>query len=131
MGMTLEEAVKRAEEVAEKCEFDTDWGMGNHFIDRSEVTDIIKCGEEHRQLAEWLKELKYYREKSEEQADIESVKSFLSDYCRENDIYVISHDVINEDNYHYSIHILTEEITETEHRYGTRIELRKKQGDTA
>ena len=41
--MTLDEAIKHAEEVAEekRCE---------------------KCGEEHRQLAEWLKELKQLRE---------------------------------------------------------------------
>ena len=41
--MTLDEAIKHAEEVAEekRCE---------------------KCGEEHRQLAEWLKELQQLRE---------------------------------------------------------------------
>ena len=40
--MTINEAIKHAEEVAEekRCE---------------------KCGEEHRQLAEWLKELKQLR----------------------------------------------------------------------
>ena len=53
--MTLDEAIKHAEEVAERCEFDTDWGMGNHFIDRSGVADVIECGKEHRQLAEWLR----------------------------------------------------------------------------
>ena len=62
--MTLDEAIKHAEEIAEKCEFDTDWGIGNHFIDRSGVADIIKCAEEHRQLAEWLKELKQLREQT-------------------------------------------------------------------
>ena len=60
--MTLEEAIKHAEEVARSCEFDTDCGMANHFIDRSGVADVIKCGEEHRQLAEWLKELRDYKE---------------------------------------------------------------------
>ncbi|MGJ0566840.1 hypothetical protein ACR73B_17105, partial [Enterococcus innesii] len=47
--------IKHCEEVASKCEFDTDWGMGNHFIDRSGVADVIECGKEHRQLAEWLR----------------------------------------------------------------------------
>jgi len=56
--MTIDEAIRHCEEVASKCEFETDWGMGNHFIDRSGVADVIKCGEEHRQLAEWLKILK-------------------------------------------------------------------------
>lgn len=55
--MTLDEAIRHCEEVASICETDTDWGMGNHFIDRSGVADIIKCGEEHRQLAEWLRKL--------------------------------------------------------------------------
>ena len=62
--MTLDEAIKHAEEIAEKCEFATDWGIGNHFIDRSGVADIIKCAEEHRQLVEWLKELKQLREQT-------------------------------------------------------------------
>ena len=60
--MTIDEAIKHAEEVANKCEFDTDWGMGNYFIDRSCVADEIKCGEEHRQLAEWLKDYKRLKE---------------------------------------------------------------------
>ena len=60
--MTLDEAIKHCEEVASKCEFDTDWGMGNHFIDRSGVADVIECAKEHRQLAEWLKQLKRYRD---------------------------------------------------------------------
>ena len=41
--MTLEEAIIHAEEVVDRCE----------------VTDGDRaCAEEHRQLAEWLKELK-------------------------------------------------------------------------
>ena len=59
--MTLEEAIKRCDEVADRCEFDTDWGIGNHFIDRSGVADVIKRGEECRQLSMWLRELQEYR----------------------------------------------------------------------
>lgn len=41
--MTLDEAIKHCEEVADQCE----------------VTDgDLACAESHRQLAEWLKELK-------------------------------------------------------------------------
>ena len=43
--MTLEEAIKHAEEVAN--------------------TACNKCAEEHRQLAEWLRELKQIKEKQE------------------------------------------------------------------
>lgn len=38
--MTLDEAIDHAKEVAKRCD---------------------KCGEEHKQLAEWLEELKQYR----------------------------------------------------------------------
>ena len=47
--MTLEEAINHAEEVAERCA----------------VSDgDLKCEMEHRQLAEWLKELKELREQN-------------------------------------------------------------------
>lgn len=45
--MTLDEAIKHCEEVA-------DYDCYND--------DQRKCAAEHRQLAEWLKELKQYRE---------------------------------------------------------------------
>jgi len=48
--MTLEEAIKHAEEVADLCEY--------------VACQEGKCAEEHRQLAEWLKELKQLREQT-------------------------------------------------------------------
>lgn len=46
--MTLDEAIIHAEEVADRCD----------------VTDgDCKCAAEHRQLAEWLRELKAYKNK--------------------------------------------------------------------
>ena len=58
--MTIEEAIKHAEEVAEEKEKE-----GKLLCD-SEAGSIgcLKCAEEHRQLAEWLKELKRYRKRS-------------------------------------------------------------------
>ena len=48
--MTLDEAILHAEQAADMCS----------------LTDgDIKCEQEHRQLAEWLKELKEYRSKYE------------------------------------------------------------------
>lgn len=44
--MTLDEAIKHAEKVAEQNK------------------GCQKCAEEHRQLAEWLRELKELREKN-------------------------------------------------------------------
>ena len=54
--MTLDEAIKHAEEVANECTV--------YFrTSDNEVTQIpSQCAEEHRQLAEWLKELKRVRE---------------------------------------------------------------------
>ena len=43
--MTLDEAIKHCEEVAEE----------------QEEKECLECAAEHRQLAEWLKELKAYR----------------------------------------------------------------------
>lgn len=52
--MTIDEAIRHAEEVAENYEF---------ISKDKETTEITKkgcaeCAEEHRQLAEWLRELK-------------------------------------------------------------------------
>lgn len=54
--MILEEAIRQAEEAAQKCE---DF-VRRHSCDRELgfVKRCQKCAEEQRQLAEWLKELK-------------------------------------------------------------------------
>ena len=58
--MTLDEAIKHCEEVAEKyCEKVEEGLNADDFCD--------SCASEHRQLAEWLKELKRLRE---EQKDV-------------------------------------------------------------
>ena len=59
--MTLDEAIKHAEEVAEENE---EWYMENPNIlgYQEKYYDCKKCAEEHRQLAEWLKELKECRQ---------------------------------------------------------------------
>lgn len=62
--MTLDEAIIHAEEVAEEkreqAGFDTD--NERYRMSKSERADCLKCSEEHRQLAKWLKELKELRE---------------------------------------------------------------------
>ena len=63
--MTLDEAIKHAEEVAEKNErtaeriknrppYAADFGH--------ETEKCVQCAQEHRQLAEWLRYLKCYRD---------------------------------------------------------------------
>jgi len=62
--MTLDEAIKHAEEVAEEKDmqagFDTDYPC--YQMSDAERNQCKECAEEHRQLAEWLKELKQLRE---------------------------------------------------------------------
>ena len=55
--MTLDEAIKHAEKVAERLE-------NSHKRDWM-CEDDKRCAVEHRQLAEWLKELKAYREREQ------------------------------------------------------------------
>lgn len=63
--MTLEEAIKHCEDVAEKAEVDANYinlfGEKPDELGRTLVS-CIRCAEEHRQLADWLKELKMWRE---------------------------------------------------------------------
>lgn len=58
--MTLEEAIKHCEEVAELNEECT-----RIYKDQGDTMASYSCSEcasEHRQLADWLRELKWYRE---------------------------------------------------------------------
>jgi hypothetical protein len=52
--LTLEEAIKHCEEVAERLEGKDGYAYTDSTCD--------ECAKEHRQLAEWLRELKWYRE---------------------------------------------------------------------
>ena len=57
--MTIDEAIQHAEEVAEEKEIDIE---NQNPLFPNNIEECKKCAEEHRQLAEWLKELKLYRE---------------------------------------------------------------------
>lgn len=71
--MTLEEAIKHCEEIAEEQEKAAKEWHENQVrkcelirfaeMDYTHENNCKKCAEEHRQLAEWLIELKKYREK--------------------------------------------------------------------
>ena len=62
--MTLDEAIKHEEETADNLEREAkcirSWGKENDT--KQGAINCEKCAEEHRQLAEWLKELKQLRE---------------------------------------------------------------------
>ena len=60
--MTIDEAIAHAREVAEiqrnNDKLNKTLGKSSPYYN----TDCIKCAEEHEQLAEWLEELKAYKE---------------------------------------------------------------------
>jgi len=62
--MTLDEAIKHAEEVAEEKEAQA-WEVQLQE-EYGTIKSCKECTEEHRQLAEWLKELKAYRKAEKE-----------------------------------------------------------------
>ena len=66
--MTLDEAIKHYEGVAEELEKRVkpyqceSINKKLYEVNKKEWDDCLECAEEHRQLAEWLRELKAYRE---------------------------------------------------------------------
>ena len=98
--MTLDEAIKRAEEAAEeqdmKAGFETDYPC--YQMSDTERNQYKECAEEHRQLAEWLKELKQLREQ-EPCDDCISRQAALSMQYRIDDSATLStRDVVNVDD---------------------------------
>ena len=62
--MTLDEAIKHAEEVANVCESEASkYDMTDAYENYVACQDG-KCAKEHRQLAEWLKELKQLKKQT-------------------------------------------------------------------
>ena len=63
--LTLEDAISHAKEVAEKNYRGADFESIDS-VDDDIKTNCIKCAEEHMQLAEWIEELKSYKEAEEQ-----------------------------------------------------------------
>lgn len=86
--MTLDEAIRHAEEVAEKNEGEAevyDLLAKNHNNPYEKLTasrfytDCAECSADHRQLAEWLKELKAYKEQSGDAISRQAVLDLAKD----------------------------------------------------
>jgi len=71
--MTLDEAIKHCEEVAEKneemCRIEELMGLG------LQNAEMMKCAREHKQLAEWLKDYKRLKEKESKRKVGEWIKN--------------------------------------------------------
>lgn len=63
--LTLEDAICHAREVAEKNYRGADFESIDS-VDNDIKTNCIKCAEEHEKLAEWLEELKSYKDLEEQ-----------------------------------------------------------------
>ena len=90
--LTLEKAISHCLEVAEKNETQAD-KIGRQFIGSimdKRATDCRECAAEHRQLAEWLTELKELEAKHWDECrqiahydnDIKSLKAQIADLKR-------------------------------------------------
>jgi hypothetical protein len=63
--LTLEEAIVHAKEVAEKNYRGADFESID-YIENYMKANCMKCAEQHEKLAEWLEELKSYKEAEEQ-----------------------------------------------------------------
>lgn len=90
--MTLDEAIKHAEEVAEdketrakecivKANSNNEW-LFDYEVRKlnEESVSCAECAAEHRQLAEWLKELKQHRE-AWQKVKTEIADIYCGQYC--------------------------------------------------
>lgn len=73
--MTLDEAIKHYEDVAETCEFEASRCDETDRYEQHEMYELGKCAADHRQLAEWLTELKERREQPVKRGRWENPKS--------------------------------------------------------
>lgn len=64
--LTLEEAIVHTKEVADMNYNDAEKFDSNDSVENYMKANCIKCAEEHEQLAEWLEELKSYKDAKEQ-----------------------------------------------------------------
>lgn len=82
---SLDEAIKHCEEVAEELEKRVKpyqceaINKKLYEVNKKEWDDCLECAEEHRQLAEWLNELKAYRKA--EKKIIENMRAWEKIYA--------------------------------------------------
>ena len=64
--LTLEEAIKHVKEVADMNYNDAEKFDSNDSVENYMKANCMKCAEQHEKLAEWLEELKSYKEAEEQ-----------------------------------------------------------------
>lgn len=61
-NLTIEEAIKHAKEVADMNYNDAEKFDSNDSVENYMKDNCMKCAEQHEKLAEWLEELKSYKD---------------------------------------------------------------------
>lgn len=64
--LTIEEAIKHAQEVADMNYNDAEKFDSNDSVENYMKANCMKCAEQHEKLAEWLEELKSYKDLEEQ-----------------------------------------------------------------
>ena len=85
--LTLEDAIKHAKEVADMNYNDVEKFDSNDSVENYMKANCMKCAEQHEKLAEFLEELKYYKN-LEEQGLLVRLPCRVGDvlYCIDNGI---------------------------------------------
>lgn len=81
--LTLDEAIKHAKEVADMNYNDAEKFDSNDSVENYMKANYMKCAEQHEKLAEWLEELKSYKN-AEEQGLLVRLPCKVGD-----DVYII------------------------------------------
>lgn len=91
MGMTIDRAIAHARDVAKRriAEYENHYDKDAHYYPRQ----CKKCAEEHEQLAEWLEELKQYREIGTVEECRESVGKQTAKKPQKNGLYSAHSDI--------------------------------------
>lgn len=113
--MKIEEAIKHAEEVAEEQEklakrYDDASGYTRSHIESIRTSDAkqcIKCADEHRQLAEWLKD---YKRLLDQESMLEKIRAEID--CQEKWLMDAGYNAYNVDIAFNSIRSVVKESEE-------------------
>lgn len=110
--MTLDEAIKHCEEVAEENEeiYKAHCRIySKEVVEKYPSPPCKKCAKEHRQLAEWLKELKWLRE---QEPILGKIRAEIMDW--QTDIHDNEHDAESHDFVFERIYEIIDEYKERE-----------------
>ena len=103
--MTIDEEIEHAIEVSEIQRNNDKLNKTLGVISPYYKTDCIKCAEEHEQLAEWLEELKDYRENQHRSLRHMYEKGYskaIDDFSNEIDKYIERYDGTIYDEAYYT-----------------------------